>query len=331
MKNKLTGDNMNKPKVLIAKKIPSYVEDYIGKYCDYEKYYPEENEGEFLLDKLRDKEGFLQSGIKIDDELLKSARNLRVVSNISVGYNNFDTDAMKKRNVTGTHTPGVLNDTVADLIFALILSAARKVPQLDSYVKSGSWDAMDNPCVFGKDVHHAALGIIGMGRIGLDVAKRAKYGFDMEVLYYNRTRNHEAEDNLGVKYAEFDHVLANSDFILVMTPLNDETYHLIDEPQFNLMKKDAIFINASRGATVNEKALIRALQEGRIWGAGLDVYEQEPVDKNNPLLKLSNVVLLPHIGSATEKTRSDMAMLAAQNLVKALLGEVPPNIVPELK
>ncbi len=322
---------MNKPKVLIAKKIPSYVEEYIGKYCDYENYYPDENHGKFLLEKLCDKEGFLQSGIKIDDELLKYAPNLKVVSNISVGYNNFDTDAMKKRNVIGTHTPGVLNDTVADLIFALILSAARKVPQLDSYVKGGKWDIMDHPCVFGKDVHHATLGIIGMGRIGQDVARRAKYGFDMDVLYYNRTRKYEVEENLGVKYAEFDDVLANSEFILVMTPLNDETYHLIDEPQFNLMKKDAIFINASRGATVNEKALIKALEHGRIWAAGLDVYEQEPLDKDNPLLKLSNVVLLPHVGSATEKTRCDMAMLAAENMVKALLGEIPQNIVPELK
>lgn len=331
MKNKLTGDNMNKPKVLIAKKIPSYVEEYIGKYCDYEKYYPEENDGISLLEKLRDKEGFLQSGIKIDDELLNSAPNLKVVSNISVGYNNFDADAMKRRNVIGTHTPGVLNDTVADLIFALILSAARKVPQLDSYVKSGNWDIMDHPSVFGKDVHHATLGIIGMGRIGQDVAKRARYGFDMDVLYYNRTRKYNVEENLGVKYAEFDEVLSNSDFILIMTPLNDETYHLIDEPQFNLMKNDAIFINASRGATVNEKALIKALTDGQILAAGLDVYEQEPVDKDNPLLNLSNVVLLPHIGSATEKTRSDMAMLAAENMVKVLLGEMPPNIVPELK
>jgi gluconate 2-dehydrogenase len=322
---------MNKPKVLIAKKIPSYVEEYIGKYCDYENYNPEENQREFLLEKLHDKEGFLQSGIKIDNELLKSAPNLKVVSNISVGYNNFDTDAMKKRNVIGTHTPGVLNDTVADLIFALILSAARKVPELDSYVKSGKWDIMDHPCVFGKDVHHATLGIIGMGRIGQDVAKRAKYGFDMDVLYYNRTRKYDAEKNLGVKYAEFDYVLANSDFILVMTPLNDETYHMIDEPQFNLMKSDAIFINASRGATVNEKALIKALTERRIMAAGLDVYEQEPLDKHNPLLKLSNAVLLPHVGSATEKTRCDMAMLAAENLVKALLGEIPQNVVPELK
>lgn len=322
---------MRKPKVLIARKIPAYVEEYIGKYCDYEKYDAEVDKGISLFEKLRDKEGFLQSGFKIDDELLKSALNLKVVSNISVGYNNYDTDAMKKRNVIGTHTPGVLNDTVADLIFALILSAARKVPELDSYVKSGKWDIMDHPCVFGKDVHHATLGIIGMGRIGQEVAKRAKYGFDMDVLYYNRTRKYETEEKLGVKYAEFDHVLANSDYILVMTPLNDETYHLIDETQFNLMKKDAIFINASRGATVNEKALIKALTEGHIWAAGLDVYEQEPLDKDNPLLKLSNVVLLPHIGSATEKTRSDMAMLAAENMVKALTGEVPPNIVPELK
>lgn len=321
-----------KPKVYIAKQIPSFVEEYIGQHCDYEKY---EGEGradnEELKSKLYDKEGLLTSGTGIDKNLLDRAPKLKVVSNMSVGYNNFDIKAMKERNVIGTNTPGVLNDTVADLIFALILSAARKVAELDRYVKDGRWNTFDSEEVFGKDVHHATLGIIGMGRIGCDVAKRARYGFDMEVLYYNRSRKHEAEKTLDVKYADLKQLLVKSDFILIMTSLTDETYHMIDEEEFNFMKNDAIFINASRGATVNEKALIKALEEKKILGAGLDVYEQEPVDKNNPLLKLNNVVLLPHIGSATRKTRSDMAMLAAQNMVKALHGEVPPDVVPELR
>lgn len=321
-----------KPKIYITKQIPADVEEYLGRHCDYEKY---EGEGvpsqEELLCKIHDKDGILMAGIKVDSNLLDYAPNLKAVSNISVGYNNFDTKAMKERNIIGTNTPGVLNDTVADLIFALILSSARKVAFLDRYVKDGKWDVLDAREMFGKDVHHSTLGIIGMGRIGEDVAKRAIYGFDMDVLYYNRSRKLQAEEKLGVKYADLNTLLSQSDYVLIMTALTNETYHMIDEKQFDLMKKDAIFINASRGSTVNETALIKALEEKKILAAALDVYEQEPISKDNPLLKMDNVALLPHVGSATEKTRRDMAMLAAQNLIKALQGEVPPNIVPELR
>lgn len=319
-------------KNIYCKKIPSHVEEYIGKYCDYEKYEGEDAAGyEELLSKLHDKEGVMLSGTKVDKNLLECAPLLKVVSNISVGYNNFDIGAMKEKGVMGTNTPGVLNDTVADLIFALILSAARKIVEMDSYVREGKWTSTDAEEMFGKDVHHSTLGIIGMGRIGQDVAKRARFGFDMDVLYYNRKRKAEVEEKLGVKYADLNTLLRQSDFVLVMTSLTDETYHMIDEEQFNLMKREAIFINVSRGATVNEKALIKALEEKKISGAGLDVYEKEPIDTDNPLVKMPNVVLTPHIGSATKKTRNDMAMMAAQNLVKALCGEIPPNIVPELK
>lgn len=320
-----------RPKVFIAKKIPPHVEEYIGQYCDYEKSEGDRASYEELLDKIHDKEGILMSGTRVDENLLNRAPKLKVVSNIAVGYNNFDTDAMKKRNVIATNTPGVLNDTVADLIFALILSSARKVAQMDRYVRDGKWKEADFEEMFGKDVHHSTLGIIGMGRIGQDVAKRARLGFDMDILYYNRNRNKEAEEKYEAVYTDLNTLLSKSDFVLVMTNLTDETYHMIDEQQFSLMKKDAIFINASRGSTVNEKALIKALEEKKILGAGLDVFEQEPIDKNHPFLKMDNVVLMPHVGSATKKTRSDMAMLAAENLVKGLWGEVPPNVVPELK
>ncbi|MGD9567977.1 MAG: 2-hydroxyacid dehydrogenase [Sedimentibacter sp.] len=321
-----------KPKVYIAREIPSFVEEYIAEYCDYEKFQGGDRASyEEILKNIHDKDGLLLAGTKVDKNLLDHAPKLKVVSNIAVGYNNFDTKAMKERNIIGTNTPEVLNDTVADLIFALILASARKVAELDRYVKEGKWNITDFEEMFGKDVHHATLGIIGMGRIGQDVAKRARYGFDMDVLYYNRSRNIEAEEKLGVNYTDINTLLSQSDYVLIMTALTDETYHMIDREQFNLMKKDAIFINASRGATVNEKALIEALEEKKILGAGLDVYEKEPLDKNNPLLKLDNVVLLPHVGSATKKTRSAMAMLAAKNLVKGLYGEIPPNIIPELK
>lgn len=322
---------MGKHKVYIAQKIPKKVEDYIANFCDYEKW-----EGEDpiprseLLKKIHDKEGLLLAGISIDEELLNHAPKLKVVSNASVGYNNFDLKAMKARSIIGTNTPGVLDDSVADLIFALMLSTARRITELDRYMKDGKWKLEDNENLFGLDIHHATVGIIGMGRIGEAVAKRAKFGFDMEILYYNRNRKYEIEESLGVKYCDFEELLKQSDFIVLMTPLNNNTYHLIGSKEFDLMRREAIFINASRGQTVDEKALIEALEKKKIFGAGLDVYGKEPIEPNNPLLKMSNVVTVPHIGSATEKTRSEMAMLAATNLVKALSGENAPNVVPEL-
>lgn len=322
---------MGKHKVYIAQKVPKKVEDYIANFCDYEKW---KGEGPIprseLLKKIHDKEGLLLAGISIDEELLNHAPKLKVVSNASVGYNNFDLKAMKAKSIIGTNTPGVLDDSVADLIFALMLSTARRITELDRYMKDGKWKIEDNENLFGLDIHHATVGIIGMGRIGEAVAKRAKFGFDMEVLYYNRNRKYEIEESLGVKYCDFEELLKQSDFIVLMTPLNNNTYHLIGAKEFDLMKREAIFINASRGQTVDEKALIEAIENKKIFGAGLDVYDKEPIEPNNPLLKMSNVVTVPHIGSATEKTRSNMAMLAATNLVKALSGERAPNVVPEL-
>lgn len=322
---------MNKHKVFIAQRIPKEVENYIADFCDYEKW---EGKGQIakneLIERVYDKEGMISTGIGIDEELLKHAPKLRVVSSISVGYNNFDIKAMKARNIIGTNTPGVLDDTVADLIFGLMLSAARRIPEVDRYVKDFKWKKQDNENLFGLDVHHSTLGIIGMGRIGEAVAKRAKLGFDMEVLYHNRNRKYEAEKSLSVKYCDIESLLRQSDFVVLMTPLTDATYHLMDFKEFAIMKRESIFINASRGQTVNEKALIEALKSGKILGAGLDVYDIEPIALDNPLLKMKNVVTTPHIGSATEKTRSEMAMVAAVNLIKALSGERPPNVVPEL-
>jgi len=323
---------MSKPKVFIAKKISKEAEKYIGEFCDYEKWEKDiPISKDELFEKIHDKDGVILSGIKIDEEFLKHAPNLKVVSNISVGYNNFDLNAMKARGIIGTNTAGSLDDTVADLIFGLILATSRRIPELDKYVKDNNWKPSDEKNLFGQDVHHSTIGIIGMGRIGEAVAKRAKFGFDMEVLYYNRHRKLEAEKNLGVNYCDFQSLLKQSDFIVLMTPLTQETHHLMDYNEFNLMKKSAIFINASRGQTVNEEALIDALENKKIYGAGLDVYEMEPINGDNPLLKMSNVVTLPHIGSATKKTRLDMVMTAAHNLVKALTGEEPQNVVPELR
>jgi gluconate 2-dehydrogenase len=256
--------------------------------------------------------------------LLRHAPNLKIVSNVSVGYNNFDLEAMRKFNVIGTNTPHVLDESVADLTFALILNVAKRISELDRMVKVGQWGkSNDEKEYFGVDVHSMKLGIIGMGRIGKALARRAKFGFNMDVLYYNRNRKLDVEEEYGVKYADLQSLLEHSDFVVLLIPLTPETYHLIGEKEFKLMKKSAFFINVSRGQTVDEQALISALQNYEIKGAGLDVFTKEPVEPENPLLQLNNVVVTPHIGSATERTREVMAMRAAQNLVAVVTGKEP--------
>ncbi|OOM73625.1 glyoxylate/hydroxypyruvate reductase B [Clostridium puniceum] len=322
---------MNRPKVYIARKIPYEVEEYIGKFCDYEKWGKNtEIPQDELFNRISDKDGVMLYGIKIDEALLDHAPKLKIVSNISAGYNNFNLEVMKRRNIMGTNTPGILNDTVADLVFGLILCSARKIVQADSYVKNCNWTHEYNLNLLGKDVHHSTLGIIGMGNIGTAVAKRAKLGFDMNVIYYNRNRKPEVEKNLGIQYCEFESLIKTSDFIVLLTPLTKDTYHLIDFKEFAMMKKSAILINASRGQIVNEEALVDALQNQKILGAGLDVYETEPIGTDNPLIKIPNVITLPHIGSGTSSTLYNMVKTAALNLVKGSYGEIPPNLVPEL-
>jgi len=321
-----------KPKVYIARPVPAEVEAFISKYCQYEKWNgPEPITRSQLLKQISDAEGLLITGEKIDDEFLDHAPRLKAVSNISVGYNNFDLEAMKKRSIIGTNTPGVLDETVADLALALMLSAARRLPEMDKLVKDGKWGNKSDEPLFGVDVHGKTLGIIGMGRIGESIARRGKFGFNMEVLYHNRRRKSEVEETLSTTYSSLDYLLRESDFVLLMVPYTPETRHLMGREQFALMKKSAIFINTSRGQTVDEKALIEALRNKEILAAGLDVFEKEPVSHDNPLLAMPNVVTLPHIGSATHQTRFDMAMLAAKNLVAVVTGREISNVVPELK
>ncbi|TYA15121.1 D-glycerate dehydrogenase [Paenibacillus faecis] len=321
-----------KPTIFVTRPVPEEAEAYLREHCLVDKW---EGDGpvprDRLLERLGNAEGLLTSGGKIDAELLDHAPRLRAVSNISVGYNNFDLAAMKARGIIGTNTPEVLNDTVADLIMGLILSAARRIPELDRYVKEGRWQRSDDEILFGLDVHHKKLGIVGMGGIGEAVARRGKFGFGMSVLYHNRHRKPEAEAALDASYLTLPELMREADFIVLMTPLTPETKGLIGAAEFALMKETAIFINASRGATVDESALVEALKSGQIYGAGLDVFEHEPVASDHPLLTMPNVVTLPHIGSATEHTRNQMAMIAAQNLVLALKGHTPPNVVRELK
>lgn len=319
-----------KPKVYITLPIEAEVEEYIVEHCNIRKWEGDDPiTRERLLQEISDVDGLFTSGGRIDEELLNHAPNLKVVSNVSVGHNNFDLKAMERRHVIGTHTPYVLNDTMADLTFGLMLATARRISELDAFVKAGKWEpTKDDEKFFGVDVHGSTLGIIGMGRIGEVIAKRAKFGFDMDVLYYNRNQKPEVEQELGIKYSDLESLLTTSDFVVLLTPLTDETYQLIGAKEFKLMKKSAIFINVSRGQTVDEQALIEALENNEIYGAGLDVFEKEPIEKDNPLLRMSNVVSVPHIGSATIKTRDAMSMRAAENLVAVLTGKAPINQVP---
>ncbi|SFJ48025.1 gluconate 2-dehydrogenase [Halobacillus dabanensis] len=321
-----------KPKVFIAKPVSQQVEDYIAGHCDYRIWREEESiPNDILFDEIKDVQGLMIPKAKVTENFIKQAPNLKIISHISVGYDTLDTDLMADYNIIGTHTPYVLDDTVADLIFGLILSSSRRISQLDQYVKVGKWDKLDEPTFLSKDVHHSTLGIIGMGRIGEQVAKRATQGFDMNVLYYNRNARPEVEKKYGLKKESLEQLLNKSDFVLTMVPLTEETQHLIGERELKQMKEDAILINASRGQVVDEKALIHALGEGMIGGAGLDVFENEPVEPSNPLLKMDNVVTTPHIGSATAQAREAMAMKAAENLVAGVTGGKPENVVEELK
>ncbi|MFB3161865.1 D-glycerate dehydrogenase [Neobacillus sp. 179-J 1A1 HS] len=317
-----------KPKVIVYKKVDKKVLDLLAETCEI--IYFENLDSEtypLFLNELEEAQGLLGSGLKVDKELLDQAPQLNIVCNISVGYDNLDLTALAERGIIATNTPDVLNDTVADTIMGLILSTARRIPELDQWVKTGQWESGLAEKWFGVDVHHKVLGIIGMGGIGSALAKRAHFGFDMEIIYHNRSRNEAAEDKYGAIYCSMEDLLKKSDFVCLMTPLTPDTVNLIGKREFELMKESAIFINASRGKTVDEEALIEALQKGQIYGAGLDVFVQEPVENNNPLLSMKNVVTLPHIGSATYETRFKMAMTAATNLVKGLQGETPPNLI----
>ncbi|MDC3418013.1 D-glycerate dehydrogenase [Aquibacillus sp. 3ASR75-54] len=320
-----------KPKVLITEQLPKEILAYINERC--ECIIPT-NEGKMsradVLEKISDVDGLLTSKVEVNEELLSRAHRLKIVSDISVGYDNYDVEAIKSHHVLATHTPYVLDETVADLVFSLVLSVARRIPELDRFVKDGNWTSAINESLFGKDVHSTTMGIVGMGRIGEKIARRAKLGFNMDVLYYKRKPSEELESMLGINYATLSELLERSDFVVVMTPLTSETHHLIGENEFNRMKSDAFFINASRGAVIDENALIQALKNKKIAGAGLDVFDQEPVSPDNELLKMDNVVTLPHIGSATKKTRFDMAMVGAENLVAGVTGKTPSYLIKEL-
>jgi lactate dehydrogenase-like 2-hydroxyacid dehydrogenase len=262
----------------------------------------------------------------IDERLLAQCPELKIVSNIAVGYNNVDVKACTRRGVMVTNTPGVLDDTTADFAWTLLMATARRVVEADKYFRSGKWKGWGLMQFLGHDIHHKTLGVIGFGRIGKGVACRAR-GFDMRVIYTDVQRADEAtEREYGVMYVDKRTLLRESDFVSLHVPLFPETAHYLSQAEFALMKKSAILINAARGPIVDEKALVQALKAGRIAGAGLDVYEKEP-KVERALLAMKNVVLAPHIASASTETRTKMAMMAANNCIAGLNGQRPPNLV----
>lgn len=286
-------------------------------------------ENEQFWTHIKDADGLIGFGNYISLEMLEQAKKLKIISNVSVGYNNLPIDELTKRNIMATNTPDVLTDTVADVMFGLLLATARQIPRVDQYVKNKQWETPLPIEMYGVDVHHKTLGIIGMGRIGQAIAKRAHLGFDMDILYYNRSRKENAEKEYKAVYVHLEDLLQKSDYVLLMTPLTKATERLIGKTQFSLMKKSAIFINGSRGQTVVEKDLIEALQSGEIAAAGLDVFEKEPIEHDNPLLDMPNVVTLPHIGSSTIETETKMSHLAMENLLQGLNGKKPISLINE--
>ncbi len=264
---------------------------------------------------------------KMDAEVIERMAHCRVIAQVAVGYDNIDVPAATRKGIVVTNTPGVLTETTADMGWAILMATARRVVEGDKFTRSGRWKTWEIMGFTGQDVHGATLGIVGMGRIGLAIARRAT-GFAMPVLYCNRNRLPEAQERgVNARHVSLDELLQQSDFVVISAALTPETRHLISERELGLMKRTAVLVNIARGPIVDQRALYRALVDNKIWAAGLDVFETEPVPMDEPLLKLDNVVLPPHLGSASVATRIKMAATAAENCLVGVRGEVPPNVV----
>jgi lactate dehydrogenase-like 2-hydroxyacid dehydrogenase len=319
-----------KPKVLVTRELFDETLALLAQHCELSTNQEDiPFSPEVMKQKVADKDGVLSfSPDHVSAEVIAAAPRLRVIANCAVGFNNVDVAAASARKIMVTNTPGVLNDSTADLTWALLLSTARRIPERERFVRSGRWGGVRFIRDLALDVHHRTLGIIGMGRIGQVVARRA-LGFDMRVIYNDDVRLSPAQEAAcNATYVGREELLRQADFVTVHVPYLPETHHLIGAKEIALMKQTAIVINAARGGVVDELALIEALKKRRLGGAGLDVFEGEPQVRPE-LLQLDNVVLAPHIGSATDETRRNMANLAARNLVAALRGERPPNLVNE--
>jgi glyoxylate reductase len=316
-----------RPKVLVSRRLPPAALEIIARHCDMDHNEPNRPlPAPELLARLRGCQGLVCLLTDVVDDEVLSTPGLKIVSNVAVGFNNIDVAAATRRRVLATNTPGVLDDTTADLAFALLMATARRIVEADRFLRSGRWEGWDLLQFLGHDVHGKTLGICGLGRIGKAMARRAR-GFDMRLLYTDVQRAPEpVERELGVSFADKDTLLREADFVTIHVPLTPETRHYIGDRELGLMKPTAILVNAARGPIVDEAALARALKQQRIAGAGLDVYEEEP--KVHPgLLGLDAVVLLPHIASASIETRTRMATMAAENVLAGVAGRRPPNLL----
>ncbi|MHA1480637.1 MAG: 2-hydroxyacid dehydrogenase [Candidatus Thorarchaeota archaeon] len=325
-----------KDRIFVTRKIPGKGLDLLKEKFDTEVWKKETPPGQKQIVELaKDAIGIvtLLSDV-IDSEMIESLPKLKVISQYAVGYDNIDISTANKRGIIVTNTPGILTETTADLTWALIMATSRRIVEADTYVRKGNWKVAWGPeMLMGTDVFGATLGIIGLGRIGCAVARRAK-GFSMRVIYASRSESNETkeiENYVGARRVELETLLKEADIITIHLPLTSATRNLIDDKMLRIMKKGAILINTARGPIVNEKALADALTSGHLRAAGLDVFHNEPTSSNNPLLKLQNVVVVPHIGSASISTREKMGEMCAMNLIAASEGKVPPNIInPEV-
>jgi glyoxylate/hydroxypyruvate/2-ketogluconate reductase len=320
-----------KPNILAYKTLPDDVLAYLREHAEVvtldDAALTPESFAAALAIALKDADGAIGASVKVTPAMLEGATRLKALSTISVGFDQFDVDDLTRRGILLAHTPDVLTESTADTVFALILASARRVVELADWVRAGHWTKSVGEAQFGVEVQGKTLGIVGLGRIGGALARRAALGFNMRVLYTNRRPNEAAERAYGARRVELAELLRESDFVCLQVPLTPETRHLIGAAELKQMKPGAILINGSRGPTVDEAALIEALRDGTILGAGLDVFEREPLPADSPLLQMKNVVALPHIGSATHETRHAMARCAAENLVAALAGTLTRNIV----
>jgi glyoxylate reductase len=318
-----------KPKIYITRQLPERGLNIIKKHFDAEvwsDYAPPPKK--VIIEKVKEVDALTPLlSDRIDVEVFNAAPKLKIVSQLAVGFDNIDLAEATKRGIYVTNTPEVLTDTTADFAWTLLMAVARRVVEADRYVRSGQWKVAWHPAMMvGRDVYGATIGIVGAGRIGYAVAKRAK-GFDMKILFYDVIPRPEIERDFGAKKVDMETLLKESDFVSIHVPLMKETHHLINTEKLRLMKKTAYLINNSRGPVVDEEALYEALKNSQIAGAGLDVFEQEPIPLDSPLLKLDNVVVAPHISSASLETRSRMSEMVAENLVSFFQGKRPPNLV----
>ncbi|EEY90025.1 MULTISPECIES: 2-hydroxyacid dehydrogenase [Acinetobacter] len=279
-----------------------------------------------LLQQVQDADGMIGAGRLLNRDNLASVTRLKIISSVSVGYDNYELDYLNEKKIYLSHTSHVLTETTADLAFTLLMSAARKVAYLDQWTKQGQWQRTVGEAQFGMDIFGKTLGIIGLGHIGAAIARRGFYGFNMNILYHNRREKPELAQGLNAKYCQLEELLQRSDFVVVAVDLNADSKALIATAELAKMQSHAVLVNISRGSVIDEQALISALKAKQVFAAGLDVYQKEPL-KESELFQLDNVVTLPHVGSATAATRKKMAELAYQNLVDALEGRVPRYVV----